>query len=62
MSPQSSARSMLHDYFLLRVLFHPEDGGDMFLRNVDLSRRNIWPYTLEDTCQNIVSKKLWFDT
>jgi hypothetical protein len=24
----------LHDGFLLDLLFNPEDGGDMFLRNV----------------------------
>jgi hypothetical protein len=31
---QSSACCLLHAYFLLGLSFDPEDGGDLFLRNV----------------------------
>jgi hypothetical protein len=32
---QSRASHLLHVYILLRLFFDPEDGGDLFLRNVN---------------------------
>jgi hypothetical protein len=46
-----SACCLLHAGFLLDLLFDPEDGGDMLLRNVGLCSRTqnsshflLWPY------------------
>jgi hypothetical protein len=34
-APQNCARNPLHDGFFLGLFFDPEDGSDIFLRNVD---------------------------
>jgi hypothetical protein len=54
----SSACSLLHAGFLLGLLIDPEDGGDIFLRNIDFPLPDYMAlYSRREHCKNLKSNK-----